>query len=400
MVDLKPIAAEPVFASLLRSRRRRQVYLTVVIGGSILAFIVSFLCSPYTIQQMVNVIADDVRRALHMGPADRFSQLSNLPIWPFWRDIYSQFAAFVMLATPVLVAVQWNGYRRVFSEMSNSGSLSPVIPGGSIAINAEIGKANRFFRRAGRRAWVLLLASCLAMAMLIAVQISEGVFWQMAPENAGTSWTVDSGRQWWINPSNGIGGTVYYFLAGSLGLYAVTLQNFVGFRVILAFWRLRKSIVLEADCLDADGYYGWAPVRQIVGATYVEIMLHGLGIGAVALMMPNTGFFSPLAFASVQWLVTLPLYVSFPIWFARRQMAAYKEREVLRLEAMVRASPGSQDARVIADEETIRRRIELVRAVPALPFKRSRDVSLFFLSLMADLSAVLVIVWTLVQWAV
>jgi len=318
--------------------------------------------------------------------------------FPATRDYFSLVGGVALLSTPLLATRQWRGFASLVSGMGAARSLRVAGPAGRDALNREVRRANRDIRRIGDSAPLVMLICALAMFWLMIAQQRRGVFGAIAPPGTDRDeWARVAYDHWWAGTAgDGLGFTLY-FCAGSAGLYLITMQNLVTVRMLITLYRARGSYEFGADPLNADGYFGWGPIRTALTATYAELAMHGLGLVAVGATLPADGMSTTFAFAAVQWLLILLITFSFPPIFAWRKVSAFKEREIatLTVEGGSLAQAAATQVERFRIEDTYRQRIGAIRAVPTLPFRRPRDVAAYVISLVADVSAFVVVVLAL-----
>ncbi|TFV89817.1 hypothetical protein [Blastococcus sp. CT_GayMR16] len=314
------------------------------------------------------------------------------PFFPLSRDLLSIGTLVILAITPALINHQWRGYRDLHGQMTNCGALTFRTPASAAVFDARIDAANRNFRVIAKVSWLIFLFA-LIVVWTLNTQTSDGPYEALAPDGpARGAWLEAAHQSLWANPRVNFFGFSGYLLLGSYGVYIITLQNLVGLNVIWAYLASRHHVSFGADPVNRDEFYGWLPVRRVLTATYIEIAIHGVALAAVAISLPSAIILGPFLFVAGQWAITLPIYLGFPFIFARRRISAYKKVEQARLEAsMATEMLGQGAARVIEIENLFAGRIAQIRSIPSLPFRRPRDVLVFSISLIADLSAVYIL---------
>lgn len=283
--------------------------------------------------------------------------------------------------------------------MTNFGSLTFPNKQSRRELEKRIRAANRFFERVSKIAPVTLLVICVLVALLALEQYRYGIFAALAPTGYDVNkWSKAAYAGWWLSPHRALEATVVYFAVGILELYIVTIQNIVGFRILHTMWQSRTYFAIGADYVNSDGYYGWEPIRRILSATYLQIAIHGLALAAIGIMLPPGGVTSPVFdVAAGQWVVTLPFYLLWPIILTKQKVLVYKGKEIDFLTAEVRQlAKRSSRREVLGLEADYGDRIEKVRQIPTLPYRRPRDSVLFLIGFIADFSAVIAIITALV----
>lgn len=356
-----------------------------------IAVVLLSLRQPHLNGPFTRQICADVRSILKLKAATRGRCAAvSVPAFPLTRDVFSVVAGFSLTLTPVLLQRQWKNFGTLISYMLDRGSLVLDQTDSQMKLEAEVAKANRDFVRIGRAAPLTMLIMTVSMYLIMQQQARDGIFTILRPRGASASlWSHQAFNSWWANPQvSDIGATVY-LVCGATGLYLITQQNMAGLRIILAFVRLRRHVTFGADPIDVDGYFGWLKVRSALVAVYLEISMHGAGLASFRTITRSGVLVGPLAVASWQWLATLPLFISFPFIFVRPKIKKYKQVEIARLDAEAHSiDPSLSLPERIAREDAISARIASVREMPSLPFNRLRDISIFILSVVANVFAV------------
>lgn len=302
-------------------------------------------------------------------------------------DVWSAFAVVVLGVTTFFAARQWRGYASMMSHMSRNGSLEPVTKPAGKRLKDRVDRANRLVALVGKGSPFVLTAFLGGLIWYATEQGRSGTMGVVAHSKEGA---LRFYNDLWLTPHNGLLTYLVLMVVVALGLYVVTIQNAVGAVVIWTLWTCRKDMRFGADTLNADGYYGWLPVRQILDATYAEIGLHGLAIAAVSITLPPGGLHLVFWFVVAEWALTLPLYFIFPVWFARTFIKRYREATVDHLvtEERKQIKAARNDAQIRQIEVAYAARIQSVHSVPALPFRRTQETAIFLLSISADFVAV------------
>lgn len=291
-----------------------------------------------------------------------------------WHEMFLVAIFCSMLVTPALASRQWTGYERLIPHMSRSESLVSI-GRGAATVADEVLSTNR---------WIYnlrcLRIPLLSVSLAIAVLVLEA---QMQMENHlrdDTSLTGHDNR-WGITSSSA--GQLIYLVAGTLGVYMVTIQNIVGCRIILAVLKIRKRTRFGVDLINIDGSWGWRPVRAIMGATYAEIVVHGIGLLALALtILPDDPRFFIAAVPALEWALTVPIYAAVPLWLIGAGMRAYRNRELLGLQQSI-GSP-SDSCGFSLD---VASRVDRLNSVPRVPFLGLPEKTLFIVAQVANFSA-------------
>jgi hypothetical protein len=263
----------------------------------------------------------------------------------------------------------------------------------------EIELANQYFVRAGRRSGAAMAAATACMLLVVAAQ-RHGVFPSLTPtlitsrhsplpqRSWAAEWTKDAYQLWWANFSSPVAGWLVYFAIGTVGLYFIITMNVIGGRVVILVWRTRHLIEYGSDPDNRDGYYGWLPVRRILAPTYTALAVHGFAIFLSATMIPPAAlpFLIPVG---GQWLLVLGPYLFVPAWLVAKNIVAYKEQEISRLAGLL-DSLAAKPMTVARerDRETVAQRVERVRNIPPLPFRRARDLLVLWFTILASAASI------------
>lgn len=312
------------------------------------------------------------------------------------NDPFLFLALLFITVTPRTAAHQWDGYGTLASHMSEFGSMRFDTTQSRGAFNTQILLANIFFQRLRKWSYPILGLSLALTGVLLWLWRSDGAFSALAPATVDpVEWSRSAYAQWWmrIPDVRALLERLAVLLPAAFGLYTVMLQNVIGPRILFSLWRARGDFEIGADHLNADGYFGWLPVRKILSATYVQIVIHGIALAAIGVTLPPNGAQNwTFIFLAGQWVVTLPLYVLLPVILTRRKMIAYKSGEISTLQSEVaRVTRGKPLEEKLAIEHTFAQRIQEVRQVPSLPYARPRDGFILVTGLIADLAAVVAV---------
>lgn len=291
-----------------------------------------------------------------------------------WHEIFLIVIFFSMVVTPALASRQWTGYERLIPHMLRCESLVSI-GRGAATVADEVLSTNRWIYNSR-----FLRIPLLTLSLTLAILVLEA---QMQMENHlrdGIALTTHDNR--WGITSNAAGQLIY-LVAGTLGIYVVTIQNIVGCRIILAVLKIRKRTRFGVDLINIDGSWGWRPVRAVMGATYAEIAVHGLGLLALALtILPDDPRFFIAAVPALEWVITVPIYAAVPLWLIGAGMRAYRSRELLGLQQSI-VSP-SNSRRFSLD---VASRVDRLNSVPRVPFLGLPEKTLFIVAQVANFSA-------------
>jgi hypothetical protein len=318
---------------------------------------------------------------------------SNSTSIPLFRDLSSLGCAVILGISPYLVYSQWLGIRDLYPAMNSQGLISfrDDVANAEGLFRREISLANQYFARAGRRS-ASTMASAAACMLLVVASQRYGVFPSLAPARLGLTaqdtWSKEAYAHWWANFDSAIAGWLAYFAIGTLGLYFIITMNVIGSRAVILVWRTRKLITYSADPDNRDGYYGWLQARKILAPTYIALALHGVGIFLVATMIPPDALWF-LVPVGGQWLIVLGPYLYVPVSLIFKNITEYKRCEMERLTKMLDdLAAESMTVQRERDRETLAQRLERVRSIPALPFRRLPDVLLLQFTFWASAAAI------------
>ena len=388
--DFRPFSGDLLLLSpAMQVSRRHRIILLIPFATFALLASLQIALFDHPLVPLLNYVCSDFRAVVALNPssAPRCHSITS-SFFPLRRDFLTLFAGSVLTLTPLLTWKMWDGYATLISHMVGRGSIK-INPNGVDKFKQQIQSANEDVARIGRFGGVTILLMAIIMNQFLVQQSRDGVFNLFGPQATQTSWSKEAYSHWWASSSQPFGHMVY-FAVGTWGLYLLTQQNLVGCRLILLLWRSRNMMTFGADPINSDGYFGWAKVRQSLSAVYAMLALHGLALTCIIRMMPTQIIIGPVAVAWLQWVIVVPLYVGFPFFFVRGRIASYKRAELTRLEASAASlDPGLPEHERLAAEGAIGARIAVIRGVPTLPFKSLRDTSIFVISLVADITAVL-----------
>jgi hypothetical protein len=396
VTDFNPFLGERSLM-LVASRRstpaRRRFVLSlplIILGGLTLGAAVRDDAAGAHLIQGIN----DAASLLFAGKPPAQLVTADLPskealTFPVTRDLMSLVAITILAGTPFLIYRMWSGYAQMLSSMMSQKALR-VHSGDRARLNRSIARCNSDVRLIGLAGPFTFVALWFVVLILRRIQREDGMFTLLAP-GGEPDWSQFAFAHWWAG--HGLGAFLYEF-ALVYGVYLITQQNLVGFRIIFALARARRLVRFEANPLDTDGYFGWAQVRKSLAAVYIELAVHGVALAAAFSTFPSSVIRGPAAVAWLQWVIVLPLYLAFPFVLVRPTIRAFKEHEISALEADYTAQLNSKKGRkmrateVAVLEDQISTRIARLRSIPTLPF-HPRDSALFLMAALADAAAVL-----------
>ena len=312
--------------------------------------------------------------------------------FPLLRDLPSLGCAIILGISPYLVYSQWFGIRDLYREMFRQGLICfrDDNPNAELLFRREIARANDYFARAGRRSSVAMAIAATSMLFVVASQ-RYGIFPSVAPSAASavteTAWSKDAYVHWWANFDFAIPGWLAYCVIGTVGLYFIITMNVIGSRVVILIWRTRNYIRYGADPDNRDEYYGWLQARQILAPTYIALAVHGLGIFLAATMVPLEALWFLIPVAG-QWFLALGPYMYVPMSLVTKNITAYREQETARLVKLLdelALQPMSVERE--RDRETVAQRLERVRSIRSLPFRRFGDLSLLLFTIFSSVAS-------------
>ena len=319
-------------------------------------------------------------------------QGNHTDAFPLLRDLPSLGCAIILGISPYLIYSQWFGIRDLYLEMFRQGLICfrDDIPDAETLFRREIVRANDYFARAGRRSSVTMAIAATSMLFVVASQ-RYGIFPSVAPSTASAitqaAWSRDAYVHWWANFDFAIPGWLAYCVIGTCGLYFIITMNVIGSRVVLLIWHTRNYITYGADPDNRDEYYGWLQARHILAPTYIALAVHGFGIFLAATMVPPGAIWFLIPVAG-QWFLVLGPYIYIPMSLVTKNIMAYREQETARLvkllDELAVQPMGVQRER---DRETVAQRLERVRSIRSLPFRRFGDLSLLLFTIFSSVAS-------------
>lgn len=312
--------------------------------------------------------------------------------FPLLRDLPSLGCAIILGVSPYLVYNQWSGIRDLYLEMFRQGLISfrDDNPNAELLFRREIARANDYFTKAGRRSSVAMAISATSILFVVASQ-RYGIFPSIAPSSASSvtqaAWSKAAYAHWWANFNFAIPGWLAYCIIGTIGLYFIITMNVIGSRVVLLIWRTRNYVTYGADPDNRDEYYGWLQARRILAPTYVALAVHGLGIFFAATMIPPQAIWFLIPVAG-QWFLALGPYIYIPMSLITKNIRAYRERETARLIKLLdELALQPMSVQRERDRETVAQRLERVRGIRSLPFRRFGDLSLLSFTIFSSVAS-------------
>lgn len=366
-----PNLANPYFVgTATRLTPLLAICITCIAAG---IYLISVIQSPESTIDRWRLVTEDLASIFR---GDQYGS-SEVPVFlPAWRDITFFVVFIVMGVTPWLAQRQWQGYERLIPMMMKDGTL--VVrdrPRSPMDWQDEVYAANKWIHKV--RFWRIPI---LGVSAAVCVAIFEA---QLNVRVGPTTYSAQDGlpRIWWIAEQPVV--AALYCIVVILGVYVVSIQNLVGCRIILAMFRLRRVLRFGVDYYNADGAWGWSPVRRILGATYAEVVLHGIALASIATVMPRDNIlFWAVALPSSEWAATLPIYAIAPFAIIARGLKHNREFEARSLDALL--SGRNMIARM---DPMVFQRYAVFNLVPRIPFLGLSEKLLFIVAQVANFSA-------------
>jgi len=376
----------------LATRRIAPRYLLLVAPAClVLLMVVSAIDGHLTTRGLPRLWCQDVGHYLFTPNWSCMRSQDAQPAFPLLRDLPSLGIVAILGVSPYLVYCQWLGIRDLYVTMCRRGLIEfrSDVPGAQTLFQHQVDQANDYFARAGRRSSVAMAAAAISMLFVVASQ-RYGVFPSLAPKATSltqAAWSKSAYMHWWANFDFAIPGWLAYCIIGTIGLYFIITMNVVGSRVVLLIWHTRKYVVYGADPDNRDEYFGWMQARRILAPTYAALAVHGFGIFQAAIMIPpdTLWFLVPVA---GQWLLVLGPYIYIPMHLVTKNIRNYREREISRLVSQLDdLSAQPTTVQVERDRETLAQRLERVRNIRSIPFRRLGDVSLLSFTIFSSVAS-------------
>jgi hypothetical protein len=357
-----------------------------------LLIVISSIDGHLTTRGLPSLWCQDVGHYLFSPNWPCMKHQSSATDFPLLRDLPSLGCVIILGVSPYLVYSQWLGIRDLYTVMVRQGLIHfrDDVPEAERLFQKEISRANDYFARAGRRSSVAMAVAAASILFVVASQ-RYGIFPSLRPSarsaNTLSEWSKSAYVHWWANFDFAVPGWISYCFIGMTGLYFIITMNVIGSRVVLLIWRTRNYITYGADPDNRDEYYGWLQARKVLAPTYTALAVHGIGIFLAATTIPLgvLWFLVPLA---GQWLLVLGPYIYVPMSLVTKNIRSYRETEEAKLVGMLddlTLSPESVQRE--RDRETIAQRLERVRKIRSLPFRRFGDVSLLAFTIFSSVAA-------------
>lgn len=391
-LELAVFEGESTLRFLARHKVPPSVLLLIPVVAITAMAIISSAEHRFTMNGLSTAWCHDMAHRLILRPkwsCLRHPELS--PAFPLLRDAASLVAAVILAGTPYLMYRQWLGMRDLYPTMMRRGVLQFASAGDSeSAFLGRLDEVNNYFTQAGRRS--VIQATTAMLCILLAVMAErQGLYPSLAPTSLGeaarSTWTRNAYSTWWANFDSGTWGWLIYVLIGYCGIYYIITMNIIGGRVVIFIWRTRKLVTYGADPENRDGYFGWLQARKILAPTYTAVALHGVCLYLIATMVPRSALWFLLPVMG-QWLITLPFYMFVPLSITWRSISSFKKRESQRIVDIIDSLPSDPvDVDAQRDRELWAQRLERVRSIRELPFRRTKDVAISVVTAVATIAS-------------
>lgn len=318
-LELEILAAHPMSQQLAFLARRRYLFLTpcAFLGLFVgLAAIEGRFLQPNALE----VVCGDLR-ALLDAPNALCKVEDHSSVLNAQRDVLGVLVVTLFPLTLPLWIRQWRAISAFLPAMAERGILA--ITQESV-VRSEVAACNVYFHRLARLNWVVAGGAVLCMVLVARIE-AIGPAYPILSDAAGNPGLPST--DWWLSLRGSFLPSVAYFIVGVLAIYAVLIQNVHGSRVVLLIWRLRRSVKYGADLDNADGFYGWSEVSQILFATWTLTIVHAVCLTAVSLSLPQGALYAVWPLLG-QWLVVTPFYLTVPIWLTRRNIRSWRTAQL------------------------------------------------------------------------
>lgn len=360
---MRRVAFDPFLVAPWASKLRNKPSRVVLLLGPVLAALVLLptLVEGRALGTFRPIL--DLRLALGADIAN------SPPDFPLSRDTPSMWLLATILCTCVLVHRQWRLMEDCIPLLMRNGTLEsrPIRERTRLqrlmdrvfgcpeptddGLRCTVRHMNRYLEKAQAFAPVLVLVAAV-LTFLLTVGERESLFAAAAPAGLHgarrASWLAAAYNSWWASPSHPLG-LLAYFLAASLGIYVVLIQNVVGMASVYFVVTLPSVATLRADWLNRDGHYGWLPIARVFQTVYLSLTLHGAAL-AVLLIAVGPAHFPWLAALLAIWVVVVPLYTLCSHLVFRRVERVAKQQRLESIQDEMAAhglSPQSDTATLI-----------------------------------------------------
>lgn len=331
-VALRPFLCAPLMNMTERWRSRRFLWLfpsILVVAGSASLIESSFGGSNDLL------LIDDLKRAIGQS-GGAFSP----PRFLFLRDYASWAIVLAIALTFVVVHRQWKLMHDCLPQLAASGAIRPRQYGTWRPIHrllgiqwaAERGSGDTPFRRLvdsvnelglrpiGRANPLIMLIASLGLMLVLIHLRDNGIYAVLSPggltEAGRQAWLSKAYESWWAGTSHSLGLSVY-FLASTVAVCLILLQNLVGVACVYIAVAMPAVLEFDADWENRDGNYGWSPMARMYRTVYLSLGLHLLTL-LMLLWFLGPDNFVWLGLLAITWTVVFPLYTFIPAFVLRR----------------------------------------------------------------------------------
>lgn len=315
-----------------------------------------------------------------LGRLVRLSHYSTDPSFPLLRDY------------PTLVVITFTGltcylfYRNchlmesLFAHI-REGGLIRLDRGTRILVRRELAKANGRFAAVGRFSLSIALVSIGIAALLFVSSHSPPIFLPLAPgatQHARANWGLAAYHLWWATMDREhIAGAITYMLGSAFTIYIILKHNIAGICFVSFFWSVRKHAVFTMDKRNADGCYGWYPMRRLLLSVFISVAASLIAFTSLFTLLPFHAISGYLPFALI-YLVGIPVYVALPLWLLSQAADRFRRDEItITVERFrrVRRRTSLSYPEIVELERMERAEIKYIRDIHPRLF-RVREVSL------------------------
>jgi len=338
----------------------------------------------------------DIKTALGLG------QPPPTPAsFPFLRDFTSMALLCAVVATSVVVHLQWKLFATCISGLMTSGALTPRqaplfrrhhrllrIDRAGSEFQSFIGRTNSRLARWGDFSFLIVLAACgIATIFVVGLQ-HVGLFRILTPrpysENNPAIFSHNAYNNWWAS-INHVWGVITY---GGLAAFEVCLmlwQNIVGVFAVYIAVALPAYYEYSLDPLVPADNYGWGPLATAFRTVRLSLAIHAFMI-TILLVVINIRIWIWTIVPFCTWLFAVCLYLPVP-WAVFRHVKGEWQRR--RRAEMQSSFMSMSEADRLAAEASL---VEIVKSVKLRPLSRQPVLTLTFAA-----TILLPIVLTIVQ---
>jgi hypothetical protein len=371
---IRPFSCEP----LLHAAHRRgvpEVLMLIAVPAFFLPVaLVAAAQGTFSHPAGLRVARNDLERLL------RLSYHNTDPSFPLLRDY------------PTLIVIVFTGltcylfYRNchlmesLFIHIHESG-LIRLDRSTRTLVRQELAKANSLFVAAGRLSLVFAFVSLGIAALLFVSSHSPPIFLPLAPgatQHIRARWGLAAYHLWWATMDREhIAGAITYMFGSAFTVYIILKHNIAGICFVSFFWAVRKHAVFTMDKRNADGYYGWYPMRRLVLSVFISVAASLIAFTSLFTLLPFHAISGYLPFALI-YLIGIPIYVVLPLWLLGRAADRFRRNEIaITVERFmrVRRRTSLSYSEMVELERTERAEIKYIRDIRPRLF-RMREVSL------------------------